>query len=126
MYYEDLLYEQDDYAITGFINSSGDLEHNIYKQVDGGCIDLKDRVYSKDELLELLEVELGDFVNRNVVSAVILGHEIHISAKDGKLIKGESLDNEVYEISQSILEGLDCGEIYIESLNVKASWSIAI
>jgi hypothetical protein len=43
--FEDILYEQDEYAITGFINSRGDLEHNIYKQVDGGVIDLKDRTY---------------------------------------------------------------------------------
>jgi len=64
MHYEDLLYEQDDYVITGFINSKGDLEHNIYKQVDGGCIDLEDRVYGKDELLRLLEIELEDFTNR--------------------------------------------------------------
>ena len=57
---EDLLHEQDNYAITGFINSKGDLEYNIYKQVDGGCIDLEDRVYGKDELLELLVIELNN------------------------------------------------------------------
>jgi len=71
MYSEDLLYEQNNYAITGFINSNGALEHNIFKQIDGGCIalehnifkqidggciDLEDRVYSKDELSELLRV----------------------------------------------------------------------
>ena len=67
MHDEDILYTQDGYAITDFINSNGELEHNIYKQVDGGCIDLKDRVYSKNELLELLEVELEDFVDRNIV-----------------------------------------------------------
>ena len=59
---EDILYTQDGYAIAGFINSNSDLEHNIYKQVDGGCIDLVDRVYSKDELLELLEIELESFI----------------------------------------------------------------
>ena len=122
--FEDILYEEDERAITGFINSSGDLEHNIYKKVDGGCIDLEDRVYSKNELLELLEIELHGFVNRNVVSAVILGHDIKISTKDGRLIRSESLDDEVYEISQSILDGVDCGEIYIESFKVKASWNI--
>ena len=122
--FEDILYEEDERAIIGFINSSGDLEYNIYKQVDGGCIDLEDRVYSKDKLLELLEVELDNFANRNVVSAVILGHDIKIFTKDEKLIKGESLDDEVYEISQSILNGVDCGEIYIESLNINASWNI--
>ena len=64
--FEDLLYEQDDYAITGFINSNGDLEHNIYKQVDGGYIDLEDRIYTKNELLMLLEVEIEDFINRKL------------------------------------------------------------
>jgi len=34
-------------------------------------IDLEDRIYSKDELLELLEVELDDFVNRNISSALM-------------------------------------------------------
>ena len=63
---ENLLHEQDNYTITGFINSNGNLEHNIYKQVDGGWIDLEDRVYSKDELLELLETELEDFINRKI------------------------------------------------------------
>ena len=66
MYSQDLLYEQDDCAITGFINSNGGLEHNIYKQVDGGCIDLEDRIYSKDELLALLEIEIEDFINRKL------------------------------------------------------------
>ena len=60
--FEDLLYEQDDYAI----NSNGDLEHNIYKQVDGGYIDLEDRIYTKNELLMLLEVEIEDFINRKL------------------------------------------------------------
>ena len=64
MYSEDLLYEQDNYVITGFINSNGDLEHNIFKQIDGGCMDLEDRVYAKDELSALLKIELEDFVNR--------------------------------------------------------------
>jgi len=38
---------------------------------NSGCIDLEDRVYCKDELLELLEVELADFVNRNIASALM-------------------------------------------------------
>ena len=63
---ENLLYEQDNYAITGFINSKGDLEYNIYKQDDGGWIDLVDRIYSKDKLLELLEIELRDYINRKL------------------------------------------------------------
>ena len=66
MYLEDLLHEEDNYAITGFINSKGDLEYNIYKQVDGGCIDLEDRVYSKDELLELLIIELDNLSEKDI------------------------------------------------------------
>ena len=124
MYSQDLLYEQDDYSITGFINSNGDLEHNIYKQVDGGCIDLEDRIYSKDELLELLETELEDFVNRNISTTVIIGHNIRITAIDGQHIVVDDLDEEVYKINQSILDGSNCGDIFIKSLNIKASWNI--
>jgi len=124
MHYEDLLYEQDDYAITGFINSNGDLEHNIYKQADGGCIDLEDRVYSKDELLELLEIELEDFVNRNIPSLFILGHDICVKLPNSKYVLRDELDEEVYEISHSIMQGDYCGDIFIESLKVNASWKI--
>jgi len=123
MYSEDLLCEQDDYAITGFINSNGDLEHNIYKQVDGGYLDLDDRVYTKDALLGLLETELEDFMNRNISTTVIIGHNIRIISANVKILSSD-LDDEVYEISQSILDGVDCGSIFIESLKVKASWNI--
>jgi len=124
MYSEDILSEQDDYAITGFINSNGDLEHNIYKQVDGGYIDLEDRVYRKDELLELLEVELDDFVNRNKPSLFILGHDICVKLSNGKQVLREELDEEVYKISHSIMQGDDYGDIFIESLKVNAYWNI--
>ncbi len=122
--FEDLLYEQDGYAITGFINSHGELEHNIYKQVDGGCIDLEDRAYGKDELLELLETELEDFTDRNIVTTTIIGHDIRITSSDGQHIVVDNLDDEVYEINQSILDGNECGDILIKSLNIKASWKI--
>ena len=124
MHYQDLLYEQGDYAITGFINLHGELEHNMYKQVDGGCIDLEDRVYRKDELLELLEVELDDFVNRNIPSLFILGHDICVKLSNGKHVLRDVLDEEVYEISHSIMQGDDYGDIFIESLNINASWNI--
>jgi len=124
MYYEDILYEEDGYAITGFINSHGNLEHNIYKQVDGGCIDLEDRVYSKDELLNLLETELEDFTNRNIPSLFILGHDICVKLANGKHVLRDELDEEVYEISHSIMQGDDYGDIFIESLNINASWNI--
>ena len=124
MQYDDLLYEQNEYAITGFINSNGDLEHNIYKQVDGGVIDLKDKGYSKGELLNSLEIELEDFVARNISTALISGHCIRIEMADGREVFGDELNNEVYEINQSILDGNECGEIFIESKKEKASWKI--
>jgi hypothetical protein len=124
MQYENILYEQDNYAISGFINLNGDLEYNIYKQVDSGCIDLEDRVYSKNGLLELLERELKCFVNRNLFTTVIVGHNIQITTIDEQQIVVDNLDNEVYEISQSILDGVDCGDIFLEYLKVKASWKI--
>ena len=124
MHDEDILYAQDGYAITGFINSNGDLEHNIYQQVDGGCIDLEDRVYGKDELLELLKIELEDFTDRNIVTTTIIGHDIRITSSDGQHIVFDNLDNEVYEINQSILDGSDYGELLIKSLQVSASWNI--
>lgn len=61
--FEDILYEEDERAITGFISSSGELECNIYKQVDGGCIELEDKECKKDTLLELLKIELNDFAS---------------------------------------------------------------
>jgi len=124
MHSENLLYKQDNYAITGFINSNGELEHNIYKQVDGGCIDLEDRAYSKDELLELLEIELEDFVNRNIPSLFILGHDICVKLTNGEYVLRDELDEEVYEISHSIMQGEEYGDIFIKSLKVKASWNI--
>ena len=109
---------------TGFINSNGDLEYNIYKQVDGGCIDLEDRIYRKDELSELLEAELEDFANRNIFTTVIIGHSIRIISVNGQYIVVDDLDDEVYEISQSILDGSNCGDIFIASLKVNAYWNI--
>ena len=122
--FEEILYEEDERAITGFINSNGDLEHNIYKQVDGGCVDLEDRVYCRNELVELLEKELDDFANRNMPTLFILGHDICVKLVNGKQILGSELDDEVYEISHSIMQGDDFGEIFIESKKEKAYWKI--
>ena len=122
--FENILYEQDNYAISGFINLNSDLEYNIYKQVDSGCIDLEDRVYGKDELLNLLQTELEGFVNRNIPSLFILGHDICVKLANGKYVPRDDLDEEVYEISHSIMQGNDCGEIFVESLKVKAYWKI--
>jgi len=122
--FEDILYVKDERAIAGFINSSGDLEHNIYKQVDGGCIDLEDRVYEKDELLKLLEIELNYFTNRNIPTLFIPGYDISVKLVNGKDVLRSELDDEVYEISHSIMQGDDFGEIFIESKKEKAYWKI--
>ena len=121
---EDILYEKDEHAITVFINSSGNLEHNIYKQVDGGCIDLEDREYDKNELVDLLSIELDTFIERNKSTTKIIGHDIRIVTRDRELISLDDLDEEVYEISQSILDGNNAGDIFIESKNDKAYWNI--
>ena len=122
--FEDILYEEDERAITGFINSSGDLEYSIYEYADGGFIDLEDKVYDKEELTKLLETELEDFTNRNKSTTTIIGHNIRIVTTKGELISLDDLDDEVYEISQSILDGNDSGEIFIESKKEKAFWYI--
>ncbi len=122
--FEDILYEEDERAITGFINSNGELEYSIYKQVDGGCIDLEDKECNKDRLLELLQTELDDFAKGNVSSLCILGHEICVKLANGKYVSREKLDEEVYEISHSIMQGEDSGDIFVESLKVKASWNV--
>ena len=122
--FEDILYEEEERAITGFINSSGDLEYSIYKYTDGGFIDLADREYDENELLTLLQIELEDFVERNIPTALIFGHSIRIEMADGREVFGDDLDNEIYEINQSILDGNECEEILIVSKKEKAFWKI--
>jgi hypothetical protein len=39
-------------------------------------------------------------------------------------VSKDDLDKEVYEISHSIMQGNDSGEIFVESLKVNASWNI--
>ena len=122
--FEDILHEEDERVIRGFINSSGDLEYSIYKSVDGGSIDLEDREYEKDELVGLLSIELDTFIERNKSTTTIIGHDIRIVTRDRELISLDDLDEEVYEISLSILDGNNAGDIFIESKNDKAYWNI--
>jgi len=53
-----------------------------------------------------------------------LGHDICVKLVNGKQILGSELDDEVYEISHSIMQGDDSGEIFIESKKEKAYWKI--
>ena len=122
--FEDILYEENERAISGFINTSGELEYSIYKCEDGGFIDLEDREYNKEELTKLLETELEDFIDRNKSTTTIIGHNIRIVTNKGELISLDDLDDEVYEINQSILDGSDSGNIFIESKKEKAYWKI--
>ncbi|WP_309500014.1 hypothetical protein [Sulfurovum sp.] len=64
--FEDIFYEDSEHVISGFINSSGDLEYSIYEYSDGGFIDLEDKEYDEDELSNLLEIELKDFIKRRI------------------------------------------------------------
>jgi hypothetical protein len=60
----------------------------------------------------------------NRITITIIGHDIQIISNDGILIKSSDLDEEVYEISQSILDGYDWGDIFVESRKLMCSWSI--
>jgi len=92
--------------------------------VDGGCIDLEDNECDKDRLLNLLQTELDNFAKRNVSSLCILGHDICLTLTNSKNVSKEELDEEVYQISHSIMQGENSGDIFVDSLKVKASWNI--
>ena len=63
--------------------------------------------------------------NRNIPTLFILGHNIIINLANDKYVDRDELDDEVYEISHSIMQGNDSGDIFIESIKEKASWKIA-
>lgn len=54
----------------------------------------------------------------------MIGHNIRIVTNKEKFISLDDLDDEGYEINQSILDGNDSGDIFIESKKEKASWII--
>ena len=54
----------------------------------------------------------------------ILGYDISVKLVNGKDVLRSELDDEVYEISHSIMQGDDFGEIFIESKKEKAYWKI--
>lgn len=71
-----------------------------------------------------MSIELDTFIERNKSTTKIIGHDIRIVTRDRELISLDDLDEEVYEINQSILDDNDCGDIFIESKNNKAYWNI--
>ena len=85
---------------------------------------MEDNECNKDRVLELLQIELDSFAKRNVSSLCILGHDICIKLVNGTYVLRGELDEEVYEISHSIMQGENSGDIFVESLKVKASWNI--
>ena len=121
--FEDVLYEKDEHVIIGFINTQHELEYTIYKALDGGSFPLEDIACSKKEFSDLLESELNNFMN-SYISITIIGHAIRIVTSNGIFVKANDLDEEVYNINQSILDGNDCGDVFIESIKEKASWKI--
>jgi hypothetical protein len=121
--FKDMLYHQDGYAITAFINSRGELEYTVYSPLDGGFMELEDKEYAKRELTDLLQEELNTFLHKNKSTITIIGHEIRIVTDNGILIKLNDLDEEVDKISQFILDGNSYGEIFVKSKNLICSWS---
>jgi len=119
--FEDILYEEDERAITGFINSSGDLEYSIYEYADGGFIDLENREYDKEELTDVLVDELEGFVQH--VSPITLIHDNAV-----KIYLHSHQYNTLTEVAQKLRELSDAilnkKNIYVISKNVDEFWKI--
>lgn len=122
--FEDVFYEEDEHVIVGFINTQYELEYSIYKYNDGGSFPLDDKEYSQQEFTDLLEIELKDFLQRNQSTVTITGHDIRVITNKGILIQKSDLDEEIYEINQSILDGNDRGTIFVKSKDLMCSWYI--
>ena len=60
----------------------------------------------------------------NHSTITIIGHEIHIISNHDIVIESHDLDEEIYEINQSILDGYDNGNIFVESKKLMCSWKI--
>jgi len=119
--FEDILYEEDERAITGFINSSGDLEYSIYEYSDGGFIDLENREYKKDELADLLVDELDNFVQHISSITLVRDNAIQIYLHNNQYDKLEDVAEKLRELSDAILNK---EKVYVISKNVDEFWKI--
>ena len=122
--FEDVFYEEDEHVIIGLINTQYELEYSIYKYNDGGSFPLEDKEYTEEEFIDLLEIELKDFLQRNKSTVTITGHDIRVITNKGILIQKNDLDEGIYEIAQSILDGNDKGTIFVKSKDLICSWYI--
>ena len=121
MYYEDILYEEDERAITGFINSSGDLEYSIYEYADGGFIDLENREYEKEELTDLLVDELESFVQHISPITLVRDNAMQIYLYSHQYNKLTDVAQKLRELSDDILNK---EKVYVISKNVDEFWKI--
>ena len=119
--FEDILYEEDERAITGFINSSDDLEYSIYEYVDGGFIDLENREYEKEELTDLLVDELESFVQHISPLTLVRDNDIQIYLYSHQYNKLTDVAQKLRELSDAILNK---EKVYVISKNVDEFWKI--
>ncbi len=119
--FEDILYEEEGRAITGFINSSDDLEYSIYECIDGGFVNLENREYCEEELTDLLVDELGGFVKK--VSPITLIHdtEIKIYLHSHQYDTLSDIAKKLRKLSDAIFDNED---IFVTSKNVDKFWKI--
>jgi len=119
--FEDILYEEDERAITGFINSSGDLEYSIYEYADGGFINLENRQYDKEELTDLLVSELESFVQHITPITLVRDNDIQIYLYSHHYNKLTDVAQKLRELSDAILNK---EKVYVISKNVDEFWKI--
>jgi len=119
--FEDMFYEEDERAITGFINSSGNLEYSIYEYTDGGFIDLENREYDKEELTDLLVDELESFVQYISPITLIRENEIKIYLHSHQYDNLIDVAQKLRELSDAILNKKN---VYVISKNVDEFWKI--
>ena len=119
--FEDILYEDEERAITGFINSSGDLEYSIYEYADGGFIDLEDREYDKDELLDLLVDELKFFVQQIEPVTLIKADNLKIYLHHSQPDSLQDVAMRLNKISKSMIDG---ERMYVISKKPDEFWKI--